>query len=85
MMLQRQLKGMKTIICSGKGAEVEMRKLQSNWLPEAYLVTLNKEISEVPVLENKYFDGKMSIFVCSGHTCLSPVNSASEALHQITS
>ena len=84
MMLQRQLKGMKTIICSGKGAEVEMRKLQSNWLPEAYLIILDKEISEVPVLENKYFDGKMSIFVCSGHTCLSPVSSASEALQQIT-
>ncbi len=84
MLLQQQVRQVKTIICSGPGAVEEMRKMQSKWVPEAYFFTFDKEISELPLLENKFFAGKMYIFVCSGQACLSPVNSASDALQLIS-
>jgi uncharacterized protein len=81
-LLQRHLKGMKTIVCTGNDAAYG-RQIQSNYLPEAFLVTSRKKISELPLLEKKYFEGKMSIFVCTEQACLSPVNSVEDALRLI--
>ena len=81
MLLQRHLKGLKTIICAGIDTGEFREKIQENYLPEAYLLTSQKEISELPILEKKFFEGKMHIFVCTEQACLSPVNSVQEALY----
>jgi len=83
MLLQRQVMGLKTVVCAGKAANEMLEEMQANYLPQAYLLTLQKEISDLPILENKFFADKMYIFVCSEQACLSPVSSAGEALSLI--
>ena len=71
-LLGRQIKGQKTVVCAGSGANETRLEIAGKYLPQAYLLTLQKEISDLPILENKFFADKMYIFVCSGHACLSP-------------
>ncbi len=81
ILLQRHLKGLKTVICTGPEMAELRREIHENYLPETYLLTSQKEISELPILEKKFFGGKMHIFVCTEQACLSPVNSVHEALY----
>ncbi len=83
ILMQRKMRGMKTIICCGKEAALARSKIQSNYLPGAYLLTYRKEISELPILEKKYFGDKLSIFVCSEQACLSPVSSVEAAISHV--
>jgi uncharacterized protein YyaL (SSP411 family) len=83
MLLQRNIMGMKTIICTGKDANGQKREMQSIFMPQAFLLSLEKEISDLPVFENKFFADKMCIFVCTEQECLSPVSSVQQALHLI--
>ena len=80
LMLQRHVIGMKTVVCSGITANEYRKELQANYLPQAFIVTSQKEISELVVFEKKFFADKMYIFVCTEQACLSPVNSVNEAL-----
>ena len=80
MLLQRQVMGMKTVVCASTAAGELRQELQKNYQPEVYLVTSQKEISEIPIVEKKYFADKMSIFVCTEQACLPPVSSINEAL-----
>ena len=81
LMLQRHVSGLKTIICSGTAANECRQQILSNYLPNTFLLTLEKEIFNLSILEKKFFAGKMHIFVCSEQACLSPVNSVGEALY----
>jgi len=83
LLLQRHIAGQKTVICSGINAKEARKGMAMNYLPEAYLLTLEKEISEMPILENKFFADKMYIFVCSEHACLSPVSTVNEAVYLV--
>ncbi len=85
MLLQRHIRGMRTVICSGKEADKLTKELQAHYIPQAYPVTLRKNISELPILEKKYFADKLSIFVCSEQACLSPVSSVEEAMSMLNS
>jgi uncharacterized protein YyaL (SSP411 family) len=79
LLQQRHVKGLKTVVCTGKEAGISGRKIKANYMPEAFLLTSQKEISEMPLLEKKFFADKMYIFVCSGQACLAPVTSVEEA------
>jgi uncharacterized protein YyaL (SSP411 family) len=83
ILLQRQAIGQRTIIVSGPEAANMAYQVGRQWLPHAYLLTLDKEIFVLPVLENKYFKDKTCIFVCSGQACLSPVTSVNQALELV--
>lgn len=83
LLLQRHAHGMKTVVISGKGAVGTRKEVQKNYLPQAFLLTLEKEIFELPILEKKYFADKMYTFVCSEQACLSPVSTVNEALQLI--
>ena len=83
ILIQRHARGMKTVVISGKDAAVERKEVQKNYLPQAFLLTLEKEISDLPILEKKYFADKMYTFVCSEQACLSPVSTVDEALRLI--
>ncbi len=82
-LMQRRAIGMKTIICTGEAARETARILQSRVVPQAYVVTLDKSEYDIPILEKKFFDGKMYIFVCSEQACLSPVSSVEAVLSLI--
>ena len=42
-----------------------------------------KEISDLPIFQKKFFGDKMYIFVCTEQACLSPVSSVEEAFYLI--
>ncbi|MFI5195760.1 MAG: thioredoxin domain-containing protein, partial [Chitinophagales bacterium] len=79
LLLQRHAAGLKTVVCAGNLADAYRQEIQANYLPQVFLITSQKEISELPFLEKKFFADKMYIFVCSEHACLSPVNSVGAA------
>ncbi len=81
--LQRQVIGAKTVVCQGSGAMVAAAELRRKFEPHAIILTCEKEISDLPVLEKKVFDSNLYIFVCSEQDCLMPVNSVGEAFNLI--
>ncbi len=83
LMIQRYSEGMKTIVCSGTEAEDYRKKILANYLPQAFLLTSQKEIFELPIFEKKFFAGKMYIFVCTEEACLSPVSSVEAAFRLV--
>jgi uncharacterized protein len=83
ILLQRKIKGWKTVVITGKEARSYYSQLVSNYIPQGFLLTLQKEISELPILEKKFFADKMYIFVCSEQACLSPVSAVDEGLSLI--
>ncbi len=83
LLLQRHAQGMKTVICAGPEAIAAVREMRRNYLPQAYILTLGKEIFDIPILGKKYFADKMYSFVCSEQACLSPVSTVNEALRLI--
>ena len=80
ILLQRHVIGMKTVVCSGVKVDESRKEIQANYVPHTYLVTSQKEISELPILEKKFFADKMYIFVCTQQACLSPFESIKEVL-----
>ncbi len=58
MLIQRHTMGMKTIICAGEAAEELSGKIRANYLPHSFLLTSQKEISDLPILEKKFLPGK---------------------------
>ena len=80
LLLQRYVAGLKTVIFTGLFAGNESKSLQKQYNPDIYVLTLEKEISELPIFEKKVFADKLHIFVCTQQACLSPVNSADEAI-----
>ncbi|HRO41638.1 MAG TPA: thioredoxin domain-containing protein [Flavipsychrobacter sp.] len=83
--LQQRFAGeMKTVVSTGIDASTFHRQLQNMFLPHCFLLTSGKEISELPVLKEKYFSGESHIFVCTQKACLAPVHSVVESLHLIS-
>ena len=78
-LMQRQVMGMKTLVCSGKEARAAAAEIRAKGLPNLYLLTCEKEICNLPLLQKKFFNGNLYIFVCSEQACLSPVISVNEA------
>ena len=79
LLLQRHAVGLKTMICAGSEADQYRREVLTNYLPQVFSLTSKKEIFELPILEKKFFAGKMYIFVCTEQACLSPVSSVKAA------
>ncbi|GAA4462015.1 thioredoxin domain-containing protein [Nemorincola caseinilytica] len=84
LQVQRHVMGQYTVVCAGKGAGAASRELRQAYVPGAFMLSCEKEISIPPILAKKYFDDNLSIFVCSKEACLPPVSSVSAALTHIT-
>lgn len=80
MLIQAYVHGFRTIVVNGENrkdvAQALKQKNQMNWI----ILTSEKEISEVPVLAQKYNSTETAIFVCTMQSCLAPVNTVNEAL-----
>jgi len=80
ILLQRHVAGMRTVVCAGRDAEASSRTFMQHFNPQCYTVTSEKEISVMPILENKFFGDNLYIFVCTEQACLAPVHSVKDAL-----
>ncbi len=80
VLLQRHTEGLKTMICTGEDGAATYPHLLKKYIPEVFLLNSQKEIYKIPILENKIFGARLSIFVCTEQACLAPVNSVAEAL-----
>jgi uncharacterized protein YyaL (SSP411 family) len=83
MLLQRMVKGVKTVVCTGEEAHKMALQVLKRYVPHGYIVTSEKEIFDLPLLRDKYISGKSLIFVCRQDACLSPVSDIKAALHII--
>jgi len=66
------------------GADVHQfgRELRSQYGPDRLLLGAAEE-SALPLFENRFFDGKTTIFVCVNKACQLPVHTVSEAMKQM--
>ena len=65
-LIQRYSKDVKTVVCSHDDGAV----LRQFCLPEAYIVTSKKEISEIPMLKHKISEPKTGFLICTKDTCM---------------
>jgi len=80
---QRYAKGVKTVVCSGQDAKQKHKELQQYYRPTGYIVTSEKEISEIEIANHKQIPNKTYIFVCTESACLPPFSEVEWALEVI--
>lgn len=80
MLMQRYDKGLLTAVSAGPDARTIQEQLQKHYLPHVYLLTSQKEISEVPVLQHRYSPQQTHIFVCTQDSCMPPETDVARAL-----
>ena len=68
----------------GSEAEANAQKINRLYLPNVVLSGGSKKNS-LPVLENRFTNDKLKIYICRDHACLEPANSMEEALQIILS
>jgi len=76
MLLQQYNTGYKTAVCTGNQAAF----LHGRLLPGLYIVTSQKEISDIPLVKNKFNWAQDSVFVCTTDACMPPVRLAADVL-----
>lgn len=79
-LLQHSGIGCKTIVVSGKQVTQAMAQLYQKALPNTLIVACKKQISDLPVLAQKFFNDDLYIFVCSEQSCAAPVSSIADVL-----
>jgi uncharacterized protein YyaL (SSP411 family) len=82
-LLQRHAKGLKTVVVSGEGQREIQRNLLTRNMPHAYVLTVEKEIFELPIITGKKSNSELLIFVCTQQACLQPVRGLEETIHLI--
>ena len=82
-LIQRSIIGMKTVIPVGKNSDKTAADLKTSFLPHIFSLFSTGNTVFLPLLENKFSEGKLHIFVCSEEACLSPVSSSEQAIKLI--
>lgn len=65
-LLQRYSKDIKTVVCRPDNSLL----LQQFCIPEAYVITSQKEISEIPMLKHKIFTAQTGFLICMKDSCM---------------
>ena len=71
--------GSREIVFTGKDARKLRHDLTGHYIPLA-LIAGSDQSSEMPLLNNRFVDGKSLIYVCKGNICKQPVLTIEEAL-----
>ena len=66
----------------GKSVDEKRRSFNNYYLPNKIFAGSNTE-NVLPLLKNRYVEGKTLIYVCSNNTCNAPVSEISEAIGQM--
>lgn len=80
-LLQRYTRGMKTIVCTGGQAP----ELLQHSIPEGYIITSKKEISEIPMLKHKISWSENTVFICTQDACMPPMAYPAQVLSYLYS
>ncbi len=70
------------IAIAGAKAIEFLQELQKNYLPNA-IFSAGTSDNGLPLLKNRFIQGKTLIYICQGHSCQLPVESVEEALSLI--
>lgn len=84
ILLQRNVKSIKSVICTGVDATKTSNEIRKYFIPEGYLLTSGKEIFDLPVFKDKKSAVETLIFVCTQQACLAPATNITEALALLT-
>src|ERR1035437_10311334 len=66
----------------GNSLDEKRKEVSEHFIPNAIFV-VSKEESKLPLLQNKFVQGKTFIYTCINKTCKLPTENTSEALKQI--
>jgi uncharacterized protein YyaL (SSP411 family) len=83
MLLQRYAKGLRTVVISGDNADIASKQLGNRNIHHICLVTVEKEIFDLPILTDKKSKGDLLIFVCTQQACMQPVSGIDKAVKLI--
>lgn len=70
------------VVITGKDAMQMGSEIRRHYLPNSILLGAQNK-SELPLFEDRFFDGKTTIFVCENRACQLPVHTAHDALKQL--
>lgn len=82
-LIQRSIMGMKTVVSAGKNSDKVSRDFKNSFFPHVFSLFTTGNEPEIPLLENKFSEAKLHIFVCSEESCFSPVSSSEQAIKLI--
>jgi uncharacterized protein YyaL (SSP411 family) len=82
-LIQRSIKGMKTVVSTGENSDKISSELKNAFFPHVFSLFSTQNGAQIPLLENKFSEGNLHIFVCSEESCYSPVNSSEQAIKLI--
>ncbi len=74
--------GTQEVAIVGPNAAALSAEIQREFLPHV-IFSFSEDASELPLLENRYQEGKTLIYVCESYACQLPVESVEEALSQL--
>lgn len=80
MLLQRYVKGFKTIVVAGKNAHSDYEELMQQILSHSMIWFIHQEENNIPLFEYKYLSDETYIFVCTQEVCYAPVMNVSDTL-----
>ena len=71
------------VVITGASAKEKLAQLQQHYYPNK-LVAASAEVSQAPLLQNRFSDDDTYIFICVNNACKFPVKTVSEALKLLT-
>ncbi len=82
MLLQNFVDPFYEIAIVGKDAEKLRVELDAHFIPNKLLIG-SSTASKLPLLENKFMEGRTLVYVCKNKSCQLPVSTVAEALKQL--
>ena len=68
------------IVITGSAAMEKRREVATHFLPNTILAGSTQSADELPLLANRFVNGKTLIYVCENKTCKLPVEEVGEGL-----
>lgn len=81
-LLAKEAYSYKEVVLLGPQAKTMNSMIQQQFLPNV-LFQISESESELPLLEDRFFEGETLIYVCENKVCLRPTKTVEEALIQI--
>ncbi|MBI3137115.1 MAG: thioredoxin domain-containing protein [Sphingobacteriales bacterium] len=83
MLLQEQVKGTNEIVLAGDNLLPTRADILKRYIPNKVFLSPEKQVTGIPLLDQKKGLGRPTIYLCRNNTCLAPVFSADELISLI--
>lgn len=71
------------LVITGISQNKTNKLMHSHYLPQVLLAGGERNISELPILENRFHNSSTKFYVCTNNSCKAPVENIEDALHEI--